>query len=217
MGKYSQNMEKAVNFAKKHGMIRVRDAVKEGIHPENLRRLCKKGLLIKMARGIYIPADSEISQNVGLAQVSKTRTPWGYLPAFSSAIPWHWNPKPIWSLGCDWSKGRCAQDRLSSNPDSSFSGKALSDGIEVHQIEGVEVKIYNKAKTIADCFKFRNKIGLDIALEALKDSRQRKLCTNDEIWEYAKICRVSNVMKPYLEATLWRIAERTLLRRFASV
>jgi len=83
-----------------------------------------------------------------------------------------------------------------------FSGKALSEGIEIHQIEGVEVKIYNKAKTIADCFKFRNKIGLDIALEALKDSRQRKLCTNDQIWEYAKLCRVSNIMKPYLEATL---------------
>lgn len=83
-----------------------------------------------------------------------------------------------------------------------FSGNALSEGIEVHKIEGVKVKIYNKAKTIADCFKFRNKIGLDIALEALKDSRQRKLCTNDEIWKYAKLCRVSNVMKPYLEATL---------------
>ena len=202
MSKYSQNMEKAVNFAKKHGMIRVRDAVKEGIHPENLRRLCKKGLLLKMARGIYIPADSEISHNVGLAQVSK-RLPNGII-CLLSALQFHdigtQSPFEVW-VAIDQ---KAAAPRIDYPPIRivRFSGNALSEGIEVHQIEGVEVKIYNKAKTIADCFKFRNKIGLDIALEALKDSRQRKLCTTDEIWEYAKLCRVSNVMKPYLEATL---------------
>ena len=202
MHKHSQNMAKAVNFAKKHGMIRVRDAVKEGIHPENLRRLCKKGLLVKMARGIYILADSEISQNVGLAQISK-RVPNGVI-CLLSALQFHdigtQSPFEVW-VAIDQ---KAAAPRIDYPPIRivRFSGKALSEGIEIHQIEGVEVEIYNKAKTIADCFKFRNKIGLDIALEALKDSRQRKLCTNDEIWEYAKLCRVSNVMKPYLEATL---------------
>jgi predicted transcriptional regulator of viral defense system len=83
-----------------------------------------------------------------------------------------------------------------------FSGIALTEGIEKHLIDDVEVKIFNKAKTIADCFKYRNKIGLDVALEALKDCRQRKLCTNDQLWKYAKICRVANVMKPYFEATI---------------
>jgi predicted transcriptional regulator of viral defense system len=202
MHKHSQNMAKAVNFAKKHGMIRVRDAVKEGIHPENLRRLCKKGLLVKMARGIYIPADSEISQNVGLAQISK-RVPNGVI-CLLSALQFHdigtQSPFEVW-VAIDQ---KAAAPRIDYPPIRivRFSGKALSEGIEIHQIEGVEVEIYNKAKTIADCFKFRNKIGLDIALEALKDSRQRKLCTNDEIWKYAKLCRISNVMKPYLEATL---------------
>ena len=202
MHKHSQNMAKAVNFAKKHGMIRVRDAVKEGIHPENLRRLCKKGLLVKMARGIYIPADSEISQNVGLAQISK-RVPNGVI-CLLSALQFHdigtQSPFEVW-VAIDQ---KAAAPRIDYPPIRivRFSGKALSEGIEIHQIEGVEVEIYNKAKTIADCFKFRNKIGLDIDLEALKDSRQRKLCTNDEIWKYAKLCRVSNVMKPYLEATL---------------
>ena len=202
MHKHSQNMAKAVNFAKKHGMIRVRDAVKEGIHPENLRRLCKKGLLVKMARGIYIPADSEISQNVGLAQISK-RVPNGVI-CLLSALQFHdigtQSPFEVW-VAIDQ---KAAAPRIDYPPIRivRFSGKALSEGIEIHQIEGVEVEIYNKAKTIADCFKFRNKIGLDIVLEALKDSRQRKLCTNDEIWKYAKVCRVSNVMKPYLEATL---------------
>lgn len=202
MYRRSQNIEKAVNFAKKHGMIRVRDAVKEGIHPETLRRLCKKGLLVKMARGIYIPADSEISQNVGLAQISK-RVPNGVI-CLLSALQFHdigsQSPFEVW-VAIDQ---KAAAPRIDYPPIRivRFSGKALSDGIEIHQIEGVEVEIYNKAKTIADCFKFRNKIGLDVALEALKDSRQRKLCTNDEIWKYAKLCRVSNVMKPYLEATL---------------
>lgn len=202
MYRHSQNIEKAVNFAKKHGMIRVRDAVKEGIHPETLRRLCKKGLLVKMARGIYIPADSEISQNVGLAQISK-RVPNGVI-CLLSALQFHdigsQSPFEVW-VAIDQ---KAAAPRIDYPPIRivRFSGKALSDGIEIHQIEGVEVEIYNKAKTIADCFKFRNKIGLDVALEALKDSRQRKLCTNDEIWKYAKLCRVSNVMKPYLEATL---------------
>ena len=202
MRKYSQNMEKAVNFAKKHGMIRVRDAVKEGIHPENLRRLCKKGLLVKMARGIYIPADSEISQNVGLAQIAK-RVPHGVI-CLLSALQFHnigtQSPFEVW-VAIDQ---KAAEPKIDYPPIRivRFSGKALSEGIEIHKIEGVEVKIYNEAKTIADCFKFRNKIGLDIALEALKDSRQRKLCTNDQLWEYAKLCRVSNIMKPYLEATL---------------
>ncbi len=202
MDKYGQNMKKAINFAKKRGMIRVRDAIKEGIHPENLRRLCKKGLLVKMARGVYIHADSEISQNVGLAQIAK-RVPHGVI-CLLSALQFHnigtQSPFEVW-VAIDQ---KAAEPKIDYPPIRivRFSGKALSEGIEIHKIEGVEVKIYNEAKTIADCFKFRNKIGLDIALEALKDSRQRKLCTNDQLWEYAKLCRVSNIMKPYLEATL---------------
>jgi predicted transcriptional regulator of viral defense system len=82
-----------------------------------------------------------------------------------------------------------------------FSGPALEKGIEEHIIEGVSVKVYNPAKTVADCFKYRNKIGLDVALEALRDCRRERKCTNYDLWEYAKICRVANVMKPYLEAT----------------
>ena len=202
MGKNGKKVEKVLRLAKKHGMIRVRDATEQGIHPEYLRRLCEKGLLRKMSRGIYIPADSEISPNVGLAQVAK-RVPHGVL-CLLSALQFHnigtQSPFEVW----------IAIDRKAAKPKIDyppvrivrFSSKSLSKGIENHRIEGVEVKIYNKAKTIADCFKYRNKIGLDVVLESLKDCRQRRLCTNDQLWEYAKICRVSNVMKPYLEATL---------------
>jgi predicted transcriptional regulator of viral defense system len=81
-----------------------------------------------------------------------------------------------------------------------FSDLSLNSGIEEHIIESVKVRVYNPAKTIADCFKYRNKIGLDVALEALRDCWNNKQCTVDELWKYAVICRVSNVMRPYLES-----------------
>jgi predicted transcriptional regulator of viral defense system len=81
-----------------------------------------------------------------------------------------------------------------------MSGQALTEGIEEHRIEGVTVRVYSAAKTVADCFKYRNKIGLDVALEALKDYRQANPAGVDELWRFAKICRVARVMRPYLEA-----------------
>ena len=81
-----------------------------------------------------------------------------------------------------------------------FSGSALTEGVELHDIEGIPVRVTSVAKTIADCFKYRNKIGLDVALEALKDVRSRNKASVDEIWRYAKVCRVANVMRPYLES-----------------
>jgi hypothetical protein len=81
-----------------------------------------------------------------------------------------------------------------------FSGEALSAGVEAHQLEGIAVNVYSPAKTVADCFKYRHKIGLDVALEALRDLLRTRRATMDEIWRYARICRVANVMRPYLEA-----------------
>ena len=81
-----------------------------------------------------------------------------------------------------------------------MSGQALEAGIETHSIEGVPVRVYCLAKTVADCFKYRNKIGLDVALEALRSCWQQRRCTMDELWHYAKICRVQNVIRPYLES-----------------
>ena len=71
--------------------------------------------------------------------------------------------------------------------------------MESHRIDGVEVKIYSPAKTVADCFKYRNKIGIDIAIEALRDAWGKRAVTADQLWQYAKVCRVTNVMRPYLE------------------
>jgi predicted transcriptional regulator of viral defense system len=77
---------------------------------------------------------------------------------------------------------------------------SLSEGVEEHTVEDVPVRVYSAAKTVADCFKFRNKIGLDVAIEALKDSLRQKKATINDIYRYAKICRVSNVIRPYMEA-----------------
>jgi predicted transcriptional regulator of viral defense system len=81
-----------------------------------------------------------------------------------------------------------------------FSGRALVEGVEAHRVDGVRIRVYSVAKTVADCFKYRNKIGLDVALEALREAWNGKHATMDELWRYAEICRVANVMRPYLEA-----------------
>lgn len=81
-----------------------------------------------------------------------------------------------------------------------MSGDAFTAGIEVHRIEGVDVRIFGPAKTVADCFKYRNKIGIDVAVEALRDHLRRRRGSADEIWRYARICRVTRVIAPYLEA-----------------
>lgn len=147
-----------------------------------------------------MPADMDFSGNIGLAQVAK-RVPHAVI-SLLSALQFHdigtQLPHEVW-IAID---GKAAKPQIDYPPVRvmRFSGKSLSEGIEEHIIEGVSVRVYNKAKTVADCFKYRNKIGLDVALEALKDCYRRKLCNNDELWKYAKICRVSNVMKPYLEA-----------------
>lgn len=81
-----------------------------------------------------------------------------------------------------------------------FSGAALTDGIEEQQIDGVTIRVTNVARTVADCFKFRNKIGLDVALEALQEAWREKRFTMDELWHYATVCRVTNVIRPYMES-----------------
>lgn len=81
-----------------------------------------------------------------------------------------------------------------------FSEKSLQYGALLRKVEGVEIRVFNPAKTVADCFKYRNKIGLDVALEALRDCRRKRKATMDELWEAAKVCRVARVMQPYMES-----------------
>lgn len=198
MGKSKE--QAVIDLAKKLGTIRIKDLLDRGIHPEFARRLVSKEILIRSERGLYTLADSEITEHHDFALVGK-RLPKGVI-CLTSALRFHsigtQLPRKIW-LALE--KGS-AQPRLSYPPISlvRLSGPSFSEGIDEHKIEGVVVRIYNPAKTVADCFKFRNRIGLEAAIEAVRECFHERKATSDEIYHYAKICRVWNVMKPYLEA-----------------
>ncbi len=182
------------------GLLRVCDLTSRGLHPEYLRRLYQKGLVRREGRGLYIAADAEISVHYGLAQVAK-RVSHGVI-CLLSALSFHeigtQLPHKVW-MAID---RRAARPKMQFPPlrVMRFSGAALTEGIETYQIEGVPVQIFNPAKTVADCFKYRNKIGLDVALEALKECILDRRTTMDDLWHFAKVCRMTNVMRPYMEA-----------------
>lgn len=193
--------DKVLKIVRREGMIRLRDLRGRGLHPEHLRRLMADGQVVRVARGVYVPADAEPTGNHSLAQAAK-QVPHGVV-CLLSALRFHeigtQNPFQVWM----------ALDRRARKPQVPrpllrmvrFSGAALTEGIERHKIEGANVAIYNPAKTVADCFKYRNKIGLDVAIEALRDGLRERRFTRDDLWRYAKTCRVTTVIRPYLEAT----------------
>ena len=193
-------IERIISLVREGGMIRPRDLDAHGIPREYLRRLCAMGVLERQSRGIYTLRDAELTQHHSLMHACK-RVPKGVV-CLLSALRFHnlttQAPFEIWM----------AIDRKARLPKTEgvplhlvrFSGEALTEGIERHRIEGVDVSVYCPAKTVADCFKYRNKIGLDVALEALRECRRERRCTMDDLWRFAKICRVANVMRPYMEA-----------------
>lgn len=176
------------------------DLLSKGIHHETLRRLCAKGVLIKTGRGIYRLSNADASEHITLAAVAK-RVPNAVI-CLLSALRFHGigtqNPPDVWIA----LKQKMAPPREKDIPIRVvwFSDVSYSSGIEKHTFDGVSVRITNPAKTIVDCFKYRNKIGLDVALEAIKEGMREKKCSLAELCKYAKICRVANVMRPYLEA-----------------
>jgi len=196
-----KSKEQAVlELTKKMGAIRIKDLYEHGIHPEFARRLVGKEMLIRSSRGIYSLAGSEITEHHSFAIIGK-RTPKGVI-CLTSALHFHsigtQLPRRIW-LALE--KGS-AQPCFDYPPLSvvRFSGPSFTEGIEEHRIEGIKIRIYNPAKSVADCFKFRNRIGLDVALEAAREALNGRRASSDQIYHYAKICRVWNVMRPYLEA-----------------
>lgn len=183
------------------GVLRLRDLREQGIHPEYVRRLVKKGLLTRVGWGLYTATDADLTSAHTVAEAAKRVGE--ATVCLLSALQLHeigtQLPRQVW----------LAIDRKSRRPNVGnlpirfvrFSGPALSKGIEERTIEGIRVRLYNPAKTVADCFKYRNKIGLDVALEALRECRREKKCSVDQLWRFARISRVANVMRPYLEAT----------------
>jgi len=192
--------DRVLDLARQAGVLRPRDLDAEGIPRVYLRRLLAEGLLDRPGWGIYVAADLKPTPHHSLAEASK-RVPHGIV-CLLSALQFHGlttqAPFEVW-LAID-QKARLPKVEYPPLRVVRFSGPALESGIKEHRIEGVAVKIYTPAKTVADCFKYRNKIGLDVALEALRDCWKKRRATMDELWQAAKTCRVANVMRPYLES-----------------
>jgi predicted transcriptional regulator of viral defense system len=195
-----QIVNKIIQVARRLGVIRPKDMDEYGIHRKYVHMLHRRGILNRVGRGLYVLAESKPSENRTIAEACK-RVPSGVV-CLLSALRFHdlttQSPHEIW-MAIDH-KARQPKEPAIPIRIVRFSGEALSSGIEEHKVEGVVVRVYSPAKTVADCFKFRNKIGLDVALEALRDCYRSRKCTMDDLWKYGKICRVENIMKPYLES-----------------
>jgi len=195
--------EKARRFIEeKGGIIRTSEALQAGIHPRTLYGLRDCGVLEPLSRGVYRLSEQAPISNPDLVTVA-VRFPKAII-CLVSALAFHEITTQIpHAVSIALEKG-AESPRIDYPPLSvhRFSKTSLVAGIEQYEIEGVTVRVYSIEKTLADCFKFRNKIGMDIVLEALKLYRTQKEFKVGELLKYARICRVERVMKPYLEATI---------------
>ena len=192
--------ERILKLAARQRLVRPRDVEALGIARAFLTRLERRGLLERRARGVYVLADAPVSEHHSLALAAKL-VPRGVV-CLLSALRFHGlttqDPHEVW-MAIDF-KARKPSVQFPALRIVRFSGRSLADGIETHLIEAVPVQIYSPAKTVADCFKYRNKIGMDVAIEALRDALRKRKATIDEIHRFAKVCRVANVIRPYLES-----------------
>lgn len=192
--------QRVLDLVGQKGLLRASDLEAIDAPRVVLTRLNAAGLLERVGRGLYRLPDTQVSEFESLGTVA-TKVPQAVF-CLLSALQFHelttQLPREVW----------IAMPRGSHPPRIDyppvkmvqFTGEAYSAGVEQVERDGVKLRVYGVAKTVADCFKHRNKIGLDVALEALKDARSRNKASVDEIWRYAKVCRVANVMRPYLES-----------------
>ena len=195
------NFKKAKTlFLKQGGILKTKEAIRVGIHPRTLYEMLNAGVLERLNRGLYRLADLPPLGNPDLVSVS-LKVPHGVI-CLISALHYHdittQIPHEIYLA-----LGRGTEPPRLDHPPIRifwFTGRAFAEGVEMHKIDGIPIHIYSPEKTVVDCFKYRNKIGLDVAIEALRECWRNRRCTMDQLWYYAKICRVTNVMRPYLEA-----------------
>lgn len=187
-------------LAGRRPLLRARDLTEQGLPTAVLSRLVAAGKLERIARGVYGLPGRALSEHRSLAEVA-LRVPRGVV-CLLSALRVHGigtqAPFEVWmAIPHHWPTPRLDQPALRV---VRMSGAALTEGIEPVEIDGVTVPVFNAAKTVADCFKYRNKIGLDVALEALRDGWSQRKLTMDALWHHASVDRVANVMRPYLES-----------------
>ncbi|MBI2411741.1 MAG: type IV toxin-antitoxin system AbiEi family antitoxin domain-containing protein [Deltaproteobacteria bacterium] len=195
--------EKAKNIFRQHGgILKMSEAVQAGIHRKMLYAMRDAGIIEKLDRGLYRLADLPPLGNPDLVSVAM-KVPTGVI-CLISALSFHEITTQIPHEVYIALRRGTESPRLKHPPVRvfRFTGEAFTEGIETPKVDGIQIRIYNPEKTLADCFKYRNKIGLDIAVEALKLYRERKRVKVNEVMRYARICRVEKVMRPYLEALL---------------
>lgn len=192
--------QQILDLARKHGLIRSRDLAAKGLPRVALTRLVRQGLLTRVGRGLYSLPDRQVSGQGALAEVAQKHPQ--SIVCLLSALRVHelttQSPFEVWIAISN--KARAPKMDYPPLRIVRFSGAALTDGIEQHTIDGVSVRVTDIARTVVDCFKFRNKIGLDVALEALREAWREKRVRMDDLWRYAKLYRVDNVMRPYMES-----------------
>jgi predicted transcriptional regulator of viral defense system len=189
-----------INLAAHKQIISSKDASALGIPLNYLSRLVRKGVLKKISRGLYSSSSSPVTEHLSLFEAA-CRIPKGVI-CLLSALQFHkfttQSPHQVW-MAIDV-KAWTPRTSTSLIRFVRMSGRAMHFGVKEYPVRGGALKVYTPAKTVADCFKFRNKIGTDVALEALRECRRLKKASMDEIWAAAKICRVANVMRPYMES-----------------
>jgi predicted transcriptional regulator of viral defense system len=187
-------------LAAERSLIRPRDLTERGLPTVALTRLVRQGRLQRVGRGLYALPDRPVSEHNALAEVARKHPQ--AIVCLLSALRFHdlttQSPFEVWLAIPN--KARAPKMDYPPLRIVRFSGEALNVGVEDHVIDGVPVRVTSVARTVADCFKFRNKIGLDVALESLQEAWRAKRASMDELWRYATLCRVANVMRPYMES-----------------
>ena len=192
--------QRVLTLARQKGLLRTSDLDAIQTPRAVLSRLVASGELDRAGRGLYRLPNNEPSESESLATVA-IKAPQAVF-CLLTALQFHelttQLPRQVWIAMPQGSH----VPKIDYPPLKmvQFSGNAYTAGINVVERDGVKLRVYSVAKTVADCFKHRNKIGLDVALEALKDARAGNKAKVDDLWHYAKICRVANVMRPYLES-----------------
>ena len=192
--------ERALHVLRHAGIARSRDLERAGVSRTQIRRLLEQGVIERVGRGLYRDPAAPLDERSDIAQAARL-VPGGVVCLLSS-LRFHGlttvNPFELW----------LAIDRKAWRPRAGhpplrlvyLSGAALREGVEEHEVGGVPVRVFSAAKTVADCFKFRNKIGTDVAVEALREYRRAHPKRLEEVWRFAGVDRVTRVIRPYLES-----------------
>lgn len=200
MNTKNTHQQNALALVKERGIVRSSEFVEAGIPRVIVSRMVASKDLQQLTRGLYCLPDKEFSERESLIVIA-AKVPQAVF-CLLTALQIHGLttqlPRKVWiAMPVDSHIPKIEYPPIKM---VKYSGKAYSEGVDLQQEDGIEYRVYSPAKTIADCFKHRNKIGIDVAIEALKDAYDKNKVTMDELWHFAKICRVANVMRPYLEA-----------------